>query len=53
MKTRLTHRAVSAMGGRAVPAEKRTFSRDRTKASEAGRKGGLASAAARNAARKA
>lgn len=33
-------RAIAAKGGRAVPAEKRTFSLDPEKASEAGRKGG-------------
>lgn len=50
---KLTHREMSAKGGKAVPAAKRTFSRDRKKASEAGRKGGLARQAAARAARKA
>lgn len=34
-------KAISAKGGRAVPLEKRSFSRDRDLAREAGRKGGL------------
>ena len=33
-------RAIAAKGGRAVPPENRTFSRDRTLAAKAGRKGG-------------
>jgi len=36
------HREISAMGGRAVRAENRSFSRDPDFAAEAGRKGGLA-----------
>lgn len=34
------HRAIAAMGGKAVPGSKRSFSRDRRLASQAGRKGG-------------
>lgn len=34
-------REISQMGGKAVPAHKRTYSLDRVKASEAGRKGGM------------
>jgi general stress protein YciG len=33
---------ISAMGGRAVPAERRFYSIDKLKASESGTKGGLA-----------
>lgn len=33
-------RAISAMGGAAIPAHKRTFSKDRQLASDAGRIGG-------------
>jgi general stress protein YciG len=36
-------RAIASRGGKSVPAEKRTFSQNRDLASEAGRKGGLAS----------
>lgn len=46
----LTHREMSARGGKAVPADKRTFSVNRKIAREAGRKGGLAKAAKRRAA---
>jgi general stress protein YciG len=35
-------RAIASMGGKSVPTEKRSFSRRRDLASEAGRKGGLA-----------
>lgn len=35
-------REIASAGGVAVPAEKRSFSRDRALAVEAGRKGGLA-----------
>ena len=34
-------REVSRLGGKAIPSEKRSFSRDRELAREAGRKGGL------------
>jgi general stress protein YciG len=34
-------RAIAAKGGKAVPAERRTFSIDRERAKAAGRKGGL------------
>lgn len=37
------HRELARRGGRAIPAEKRSFSRDRDLAKEAGRKGGVAS----------
>jgi general stress protein YciG len=37
-------RAIARKGGAAVPPEKRSFSRDRTLAADAGRKGGEASA---------
>ncbi len=33
-------RAIASKGGQSVPAEKRSFSQDRTLAAEAGRKGG-------------
>lgn len=36
-------REIASKGGRSVPAEKRSFSQDRSLASEAGRKGGQAS----------
>lgn len=36
-------RGIAALGGAAVPAEKRAFSKDHTLAETAGRKGGLAS----------
>jgi general stress protein YciG len=36
-------RAIASRGGKSVPAEKRSFSQNRDLASEAGRKGGLAS----------
>jgi len=36
-------REIASKGGRAVPAEKRSFSQDRDLASTAGRKGGAAS----------
>lgn len=36
-------RAIAAMGGRALPAEKRSFSRDAELASKAGKKGGKVS----------
>ena len=35
-------RAIAAKGGKSVASEKRTFSRDRTLASQAGKKGGTA-----------
>jgi len=35
---------ISSMGGKAVPADKRTYSIDKSKASESGVKGGLAKA---------
>jgi uncharacterized protein len=35
-------RAIASVGGKSVPTEKRSFSRRRDLASEAGRKGGLA-----------
>ena len=44
---------MSARGGKAVPKEKRSFTRDRELAREAGRKGGLTRAANARAARKA
>jgi general stress protein YciG len=34
-------REIASMGGKSVPAEKRTFSTDRTLAKEAGRRGGV------------
>lgn len=34
-------RQIASMGGKAVPAEARSFSKDRKLASEAGRKGGM------------
>ncbi|OYW57456.1 MAG: stress-induced protein [Rhizobiales bacterium 12-68-15] len=37
-----TRRAIARKGGESVPAEKRSFSQDRTLASAAGRKGGQA-----------
>lgn len=43
---RARHREVCAMGGRAVPAAKRSFSLDRELAARAGRKGGQAVKAA-------
>ena len=36
-------REIASKGGRSVPAEKRSFSQDRSLASQAGRKGGQAS----------
>ncbi len=36
-------REIASKGGRSVPAEKRSFSQDRSLASEAGRKGGQSS----------
>jgi Stress-induced bacterial acidophilic repeat motif. len=36
-------RAIASKGGRSVPAEKRSFSQNRSLASEAGRKGGQSS----------
>jgi hypothetical protein len=39
-------RAIASQGGSSVPAEKRSFSQDRTLAAEAGRKGGQRVAAA-------
>jgi general stress protein YciG len=36
-------KAIASKGGRSVPAAKRSFSQDRSLASEAGRKGGQAS----------
>jgi general stress protein YciG len=36
-------REIASMGGKSVPAEKRSFSQNRDLASEAGRKGGQAS----------
>ena len=36
-------RAIATMGGKSVPTQKRSFARRRDLASEAGRKGGLAS----------
>lgn len=35
-------RAIASKGGKAVPPERRSFSRDRALATSAGRKGGLA-----------
>jgi len=35
---------ISSMGGKAVPADKRTYSIDKSKASESGVKGGFAKA---------
>jgi len=35
-----TRRAIASKGGQSVPKEKRSFSRNRTLAAEAGRKGG-------------
>jgi uncharacterized protein len=40
-------REIASKGGRSVPAEKRSFSQDRSLASEAGRKGGQSSGHAR------
>lgn len=40
-------RAIAASGGKSVPKEKRSFSKDRTLASAAGRKGGLSTPAER------
>lgn len=39
-------RAIASLGGKAVPASKRSFSQDRELATEAGRKGGKAQPAA-------
>ncbi len=36
------HRALAAKGGASVPREKRSFSKDKDLAADAGRKGGLA-----------
>lgn len=47
MKRKKTHAEIVAMGGRAVPPEKRPYSRDRALASAAGKKGGMATAAKR------
>ena len=40
-------REIASLGGRSVPAEKRSFSQDHALASEAGRKGGHATAPAK------
>lgn len=42
-------REIASKGGRSVPAEKRSFSQDRSLASLAGRKGGQASGTTRSA----
>ena len=41
-------REIASKGGRSVPAEKRSFSQDRSLASQAGRKGGQSSGQARD-----
>jgi general stress protein YciG len=43
----LSHREISALGGASLKKEQRTYFKNRELAREAGRKGGLASAAAR------
>ncbi len=42
-------REIASMGGKSVPAEKRSFSRNRNRAAEAGRKGGSVSQNGQNA----
>jgi len=46
-------REIASKGGRSVPEEKRSFSRDRSLAAAAGRKGGQSSQPLRNAGRSA
>ncbi len=41
-------REIASKGGRSVPAEKRSFSQDRSLASQAGRKGGQVSGTSRH-----
>lgn len=46
-----TQREIASKGGRSVPPEERSFSKDRALAAEAGRKGGEASHGGRRSAR--
>ena len=49
MKDPARQREIASTGGKSVPPEKRSYSQDRTLASEAGRRGGLATQVARKA----